>query len=55
MPLYDPNTIPPQAEIDAVALKIEALRGVPIAPADKAAIAGMTRGQITDYIKALIK
>jgi len=51
----DPDVIPDQLEIDAVTLKIEAMRGKPISAAAKSAIAGMTRKEISDYIKEKIR
>jgi len=52
---YNPNLVPDAAEVDAVSTKIETMTGTPIDPAHKAAIAGMTRKQIADYIRVLLK
>ena len=54
MALYNPDSIPTQAEIDFVVAQIEAMTGTPIAASDKAAIVGFTRKQVAEYIKGII-
>jgi len=53
--MYLPNEIPDIIEVEKVAIKIEALTGNPVTPEQKAAVAGMTRQQISEYIKELIR
>jgi len=55
MPLYNPDTKPDALEINSVAAKIEALTGMPITMAQKSAVANMTRKEISDYIKDIIR
>jgi hypothetical protein len=54
MPLYDPDIIPHQLEINNRIAKIEAL-GINVTPQQRVAIENMTRRQIADYIKGLLK
>jgi len=55
MPLYNPDTKPDALEINSVAAKIEVLTGNPVTPQQKAAVANMTRREISDYIKDIIR
>jgi len=55
MPLYDPDLQPDALEIDTVAAKIEVLTGNPITPQQKADVAGMTRREISEYIKDIVR
>jgi len=54
MALYNPDEIPPQAEIDTISAKIETMTGRPIDPVHKAAITGMTRAEIATFIKQVL-
>jgi len=54
MSLYEPDSIPDPLEIEAVAAKMIAL-GLTVTPEHLAAIAGMTRKEIAEFIKSQIR